>query len=309
MIITNKKKIITVILAAIPIIAGMAAIYNIFLKDIFFATKRIILPYKNEIENISKIDIGINIEFIESLFGKPTIINKLPDKADSQFNYVYYCKNQKKIKPVNLSKYTERIYANKSSFIRIITDAKNSVIFYAVTARVDDFNPPLPWYFYTGENDKTLLIGKMRFSDYDLLSLVAYFSDGSRWHSLYEEQYYFLGVDKYCFLGQSSSGHNFTEELDGEMINLKNKFACSDSDSQSRFGFNGTLSNRYSRNQWAGDIMEKITLSEVITLRSKAKPNTYAVGEEEGHDDLMRYLFQNPSGIGPDYNLTRRTEF
>lgn len=293
----------TVIIFLIPIILGTAAFYNDAGKDLYAFIKKI--TYSDDIEKLSKVNIGQNIEYIESLFGKAATITKLPSDADSQYDFVFFCDNAKRPKAVNLSKYTERIYISTLYYLRVITDKTGTVVFYAVTTRVKDFNPPLPSCFYSGNDGKDLKLGKMRFSDYDLLPLVSYFSDGSGEHLLYEEQYYFIRVGKHCFLSHTSAGYEFIENLEHKIIKLKIDHACSDSDDRSRFGFNGTLTNRFQRSALAGEIMTEITPKDVIAIRSTDMPNTYAVGEDYGHDDLMRYLFQNTSGIGPDYSIKK----
>lgn len=255
---------------------------------------------RGDYENLSKINTGQSLEYIEDIFGKPTIRQTL---SSNEISHWGTCRdNTKRNKFINLSRYQERIYVTPLFILQIITNKEGRVIFYAVTTRSRDFNPPLPKTFSRESETKELRLGKAVFGDIPIASLVSFFWSRSTEHILYEEQYYFIRTGKQYFLAFTAAGYNYDNDFN--FFETVDKHRCNQ---DSRFGFQGSIDPSVLPSHLAGIAMEGIVTDDIKSSRAHIKPNTYAVGEDYD-DEVLRYFYQREEGIGASYGDIRSLE-
>jgi len=222
-------------------------------------------------EKLGKINTGLNIDFTETIIGKPTIIKRLPLQLTD------YIKNENG-KWVSISTqsglgaYEERIYVHDKYFVQLIINEEKMIVSYAITNRRSDFNPKIPIEIYHGSKEgeiypyiSNLRLGKARLADlkdYEPEEL-----NISNWgmHYFYVESQYFgnPGFYKHYLLALSPSGCCINENTAYDLV---------------KFG------------------MEKDTpTKEVLEFRKTLIPNTFAVINGWENENLLKFFNQRGS--------------
>ena len=276
----KKNPIIVVAVGMVAIFATIGSIYGGIQAFIWFSGIIKERYFENEIlyQRLREINTGLNVDFVESIVGKPAITKRLPDQLTNnikteggEWELIDY--------PSGVGEYTERIYVHKKYFLQIITNPEGIISSYAVTTRSPDFNPYVPIELYRGESSgktypyiSNLGLGKMKLSD-----LKDYEPDSiniSNWgmQYFYVESDYFgnPGFYKHYLFGLSPSGCCVDEDVDYKMLEL-------------------------------GMDREDISMNnpKVKELRLKLKPNTFGVINGWENKKLLEYLLKE--GLGVNY--------
>lgn len=176
----NKQwfKIIVVVATILAFIGTLLS--NVKEINNFFANN--IFPERGLYKNIEKLNTGAQVAYFDKLIGKPVMIKPW---SNEQF-----------------PKYKEYVYVNDDFFVKSIADETNTVLYYAVTTRRDDFNPKLPLVF--GDN---LKLGKNKMSDINTAQPESSALDYSAKFLYYHENYYYGGIGNYRYylIGYSPS--------------------------------------------------------------------------------------------------------
>jgi len=233
-------------------------------------------------QKLEKINIGLAIEFAESIIGEPTIVKNMPLQLTD------YTRGEDgrwvdKDYPSGLEDYVQRIYVHEKYFLQIITDSNKSIVSYAITTRDKGFNPKFPVELITVKKDdsgdiitepyiENLRIGKM--APIDLKEYKPEHVNIGSWGQLYfyVEALYFgrPGFYKHYLLGLSHTGYYSDEEMDSKVTDL---------------GFD---KKEYSPKD-----------KEIVDLRKEMVPNTFGVINGYEHKDLFDYFIKE--GIGVNY--------
>lgn len=144
---------------------------------------------------LQKVNTELNIEYIEELFGKPSISQ--PFLMGSTYN--------------------EKLYIGDKYFLYII-DKCNKIAYYSVTIKKPNFYPSIPLEIGSinkKETIKNLRLGKMKLSNLNRYEPQKVFADSSSKFIYYTETYYFgnPGHYKEYLFGYSPVGYdNLTEK-------------------------------------------------------------------------------------------------
>lgn len=259
----KKNPIITIIGSLIALFAAIGSLYsgvNAITKLYNFIESNY---FENRIlyENIEKLNIGLNIDFIDSIVGNPIIIKKLTA------NSISHQETQEDKEIEKLENYIERIYRHNKYYLQIITDNKNNVVAYAVTIRDRKFNPEIPPKYIFGSKLGQATLSRLKNSEPDMTNV-------GNWGfiNFYVEANYFgnPGFYKHYLFGLSPSGCCIDDALEYELLVLWTKYE------------KGT-----------------ITSEEINNLRKLLKPNTFGVIDGWKDKELLDYFISE--GIGVNY--------
>ncbi|WP_209369549.1 ETEC_3214 domain-containing protein [Priestia megaterium] len=166
--------VVTIIASIGALLVNVKEINNFFVNNIFHE--------RGLYKKIEKLNTGAQVAYFDKLIGKPVMIKPWLNK---QF-----------------PKYKEYVYVNDDFFVKSIADETNTVLYYAVTTRKDDFNPKLPLVF--GNN---LKLGKNKMSDINTAQPESIILDYSAKFLYYHENYYYGGIGNYRYylIGYSPS--------------------------------------------------------------------------------------------------------
>ncbi len=166
--------VVTIIASIGGLLVNVKEINNFFANNIF--------PERGLYKNIEKLNTGAQVAYFDKLIGKPVMIKPW---SNEQF-----------------PKYKEYVYVNDNFFVKSIADETNTVLYYAVTTRKDDFNPKFPLVF--GNN---LKLGKNKMSDINTAQPESIVLDYSAKFLYYHENYYYGGIGNYRYylIGYSPS--------------------------------------------------------------------------------------------------------
>ncbi|USL39612.1 ETEC_3214 domain-containing protein [Priestia megaterium] len=225
------------------------------IKDISNFMINSIFPNKVLYENIDKLNTGAQVAYFDKLIGKPVMVKPW---LNEQF-----------------PKYKEYDYVNDDFFVKSIADETNTVLYYAVTTRKDDFNPKLPLVF--GDN---LKLGKNKMSDINTAQPESIILDYSAKFLYYHENYYYGGIGNYRYylIGYSPSEcceeANDSNNLDDINYNIPEIVREKDKDQKER---------------------------KAQAFGSSLVPNTYGVISERASSEFSEQI-KKGYDIGVDYS-------
>lgn len=167
------KKHKTTAFSIVAVIAGAIAFFN----NGFELVKNH-LKQKHAEENLSKLNAGVSIKHIESVFGAPVV--------------------EYKVRKYNINAY---IYSFKKFYLQVLYDKDNTVKFYAVTTKSKDFNPKISYL-----NKK---LGQFKFSE--IGNSTTLYSEFSSKFFAYAEYQYLANPGNYrnVYLAYNPAGINF----------------------------------------------------------------------------------------------------
>jgi len=235
--------------------------------------------FENQIlyKKLAKINTGLNIDYIETIIGPPTIIKRLPSQI-TEFIKTEDGKWVEKSTPSGLEVYEERIYVHKKYFLQVIINNEKTIMSYAITTRDPNFNPKIPIEIYHGTKEGkiypyilNLRLGKAKLTglkDYEPAEI-----NISNWgmHYFYVESHYFgnPGFYKYYLLALSPSGCCISENIGYKLVEL------------------GHEEDKSIKN------------NKIAEFRKIMTPNTFAVVNGWENENLLKYFIKE--GVGPNY--------
>lgn len=264
---------------------GKVVAFIIFLYGAFNAGQQLYAYFKNYFfennplyEKLIQVNAGATNQYIETLFGKPFIIRKLPK----------YFNEQDSSHPTGLENLTERIYNDEKFYLQTISDEEDKIIAYSVTTRQKSFIPQIPLNLYRSvlKNGSyvaepyvvDLKLGKTSFGDLkDYAPLKSGFGSWNQHHFYLEHQYFGRPGDyKEYLFGISPYGVHLDDKLYSKMIDLS--FAYDDN-------------------------LQVLKSQEFLAWRPQDKINVFGVvGWSKGiSDKLLDYFFYY--GIGPTIDV------
>ncbi|MGJ3194699.1 ETEC_3214 domain-containing protein [Peribacillus frigoritolerans] len=192
-------------------------------------------------ETIDKLTTDVQVSYFDKLLGKPAIIQPWWSEE--------------------FPRYKQYIYINDDYFVKTIADDSNTVLYYAITTRKQDFNPNLPSVF-----GKDLKLGKDKINDIN--AEPEYFSlDASSKFEYYQESYYFGNIGNYgSYLIGGYSPSEYSQDF-------------SESD--------------YSIYEIVMEKDEEIKDSKTQDVRKTLVPNTYGVISGSARPEFKEQIIQN----------------
>lgn len=150
----KKYPIIVLLTTIVAIFTAIGSSYSGIqaIQSAKIAITHSIFKNHKEYEKLSKVNVNLNVEFIDQLMGKPFIIRPMENEPTSRF----------------FNKYTERLYVDDNYFLYVLTDNLNQVLLYEITLRKSDFYPSIPLNIRSSDkkNEITnLKLGVMKLSD------------------------------------------------------------------------------------------------------------------------------------------------
>jgi len=275
----KKKPIIIIVGSFITLFAALGSIYSGFNAISAFSNLIKSHYFENEFiyERLKKINTGLDINFVETIIGKPAITKRLP----SQMTENVKSENNEWVEKKTFSEldnYAEKIYVHKKYFIQIIINNKGTVVSYAITTRNSKFNPEIPVKIYRGDRRggsypyiSNLRLGKMKLTD--IKDYLPETINIGNWGMLYfyVEANYFgnPGFYKHYLFSLSPSGCCIDKKIFFKLDKFINEKDIS------------------------------IKNPKVNEIRFDIVPNTFAVVNGYGNEKLLEYLIKK--GIGPNY--------
>ncbi|MDD2698455.1 MAG: hypothetical protein PHF17_06635 [Arcobacteraceae bacterium] len=245
---------ITIIGIVFALINDSIGVYQNFIKE------------KRAEDSLEYLNTGLSIHFIKSIFGVPMV--------------------EKQYKNLNLFEY---IYSFQKFYLQLVYDQNNTVKFYAITSKTEDFNPKIPFIkdfkdFMAGEHLVTqnfnkkikpfteIRLGKVTFFNLSNSANILYSNLSSKNYE-YAESIYLANSGNYrnLYLAYVPAGYEFCNQCYS-----KGDFFSSDNESK----------------------------SELLELRKKCKPNTFGIGDVS--DSEFEQIFRSMEiTIGIDYSIAR----
>lgn len=299
----GEKPFIVIITSIVSISGAIGTVYSgtVAIKSTSEYIEKSFFKNDAEYEKIDRINTGLSIDYIELVLeNKPARVQKLPK---------------------NIGDFTENIYVKPSYFLQIITNKERRVVFYSVTARDENFKPNLPYGFQAfGESNSVKRLNESFFSDFP--NPESFYANFSVKFIFYEDEYYFgnPGHYKTYYLANSPAGYQGEDNDLSLVFDLHDKYK---DDERVPFGFRILNFDTEVLTEDEYKIpsilpkelaMHRLFLpNEVIALRNKIKPNTFAVAEkwlDEDEPKLIEYLYEaeDRNGIGPNYLDSRELE-
>lgn len=204
-------------------------------------------PYEDEYKKIEQLNTGMHYKYVDSIFGTPTVVDSVKDK------------------------YIERAYFFKEFIVYTIAAENGSIVYYSVTIKDPEFNPPVPPF---GD----FKLGKFKLSDIGYIPDNFHHDMSSKFME-YHETFYFgnPGYYKNYNYGYSPSGCILGDEDNLiDIIKILNKY------------YDFKL-NRYNLMDFKGDE----DYNKYIELRGSVTPNTFGVigfVDDEIEEFLMNYI-------------------
>lgn len=123
-----------------------------------------------EYSKLRKLAVGVKITHFEDLLGKESFVNQLSGEV------------------------TEYVFVNPLYYVEVATDIENTVLFYSVTTRKENFNPKFEFFSKEIDSNETVLVtlGKTTFAELDKIfygpAYATYSTGANRFY--YFEAYY-----------------------------------------------------------------------------------------------------------------------
>lgn len=228
-----KQHYVAVFLALIAFIGYLndgADFYNNYIKQ------------KRAEDGLEMINTGVSIQHVKSIFGAPIREEHLLDKGAHQYFYSF-----------------------KNFYLQVVYNNNNTVVFFSVTSKSEDFKPKIPYLTRFVDDDFIVTTLGGKFEEYSESSNFISSSLTSKFFDYYEHIY--LGNPgnyRNLYLGFNPAGIDYSETI--------------------------ILSGQENPSK---DALDK--------FRRNASPNTFGVGEYLGEHNGIETIF----GIGIDYYISR----
>lgn len=225
---------------------------------------------------LRQVKIKTSLSKITELFGAADISHPLPSPS---------AKNRSTFPP-EINMYTEWIYVDRKYVLQIISKDQQTVAF-SITRRVEDFKPEIPYLYRPAEESTS--VGN---DGYEARNFTNYRLGDLSFRKLYDEH---TNGRKYIHLGGSSKEEFYVESYYFGFPGYYNTFLFAWTStyeiSPAQHGYpnvadylNGSLfkdDEKYKKfDEWRGQV----------------SPNSFSI-IEQGHDELLSYLIQNPGPV------------
>ncbi|WP_152394752.1 ETEC_3214 domain-containing protein [Paenibacillus guangzhouensis] len=240
-----KKPISVMIITIVAILTGINTVFDTASHVVSLGHSTINLftdKYKEDYQKLNEIRTGMNADYVGKLFGPPSISRK----------HEY------------LKGYFERLYVKDQFFLYLVTNEDNSIKYYSVTQRMNDFNP----YFPIEIAGRKKQLGKTKLVELNNNSPEFVMADMSSKFISYTETNYYgnSGLYKYYQFGYAPAG--ITQISDQQNSDI----------------------------HYLVDNIDPIVLHR---FRQTYIPNSFSVIDEEVEEDFFNYYKE--SMIGIDY--------
>jgi hypothetical protein len=238
-------------------------------------------------EKIRGLATGQAAMHVDALLGTPAIVRRLP-KPNSQ--------------------YLERIYIDKTCYIRVVTDDIGKVLVLAVTTARSGCEIPLPDEFILkAELEDHPSIGRLHFSDVSALSFESYVLEGAVPYMIYQEQYYLIRSRDQYFLGVT--GDALGDDPESMTAFMDASTDALDGEVPLAMGYRDDTSVNFAGGSVPHRTEGAIVPRSVQRLRAILRPNTFAVAALDAPQALVKAVYEDFRGLGGDYIEVLSTYF